>query len=68
MLNTAATYFVSSPLEQFEVISFINLNVPVLGYLNIALTNLGLYTLIVLFLAIGLHLAGNNEGKLVPSF
>jgi len=60
--------YINSPLEQFEVLSLINISVPVLGYFNIALTNLGLYSLIVLFLVIGLHLAGNNEGKLVPSF
>jgi len=68
MFNTAASqFYINSPLEQFEVLSFINISAPVLGYFNIALTNLGLYSLIVLFLALGLHLAGNNEGKLVPS-
>lgn len=64
MLNSL---FISSPLEQFEVVSFINVSAPILGYLNIALTNLGLYSLITLFLVIGLHVVGNNEGKLVPS-
>lgn len=58
---------INSPLEQFEVLSFISLSAPLLGYFNIALTNLGLYSLLVLFLVVGLHLAGNNEGKLVPS-
>jgi F-type H+-transporting ATPase subunit a len=64
MLNSL---LISSPLEQFEVVSFINVSAPILGYLNIALTNLGLYSLITLFLVIGLHVVGNNEGKLVPS-
>jgi len=59
--------YLNSPLEQFEVLSFISLNAPVLGYVSISLTNLGLYTLIVLFLVIGLHLIANNEKKLVPS-
>lgn len=69
MLNNFSSdlLILNSPLEQFEVISFIHISAPILGYLNLALTNLGLYSLVVLFLVLGLHLAGNNEGKLVPS-
>ena len=58
---------IASPLEQFEVTNLIGINAPILGYLNITLTNLGLYSLLVLFLIIGIHYAGNNEVKLVPS-
>jgi len=66
--------FVHSPLEQFEVVSLISLNAPVVGYLNLSLTNLALYSLIVFLLVTGLHLAfkGTNCGtlndtKLIPS-
>ena len=66
--------FVYSPLEQFEVVSLISLNAPVIGYLNLSLTNLALYSLIVFILVIVLHLAfkGTNGGtlndtKLIPS-
>lgn len=66
--------FVYSPLEQFEVVSLISLNAPVLGYLNLSLTNLGLYSLIVFLLVTGLHLAFKgtggstlNDTKLIPS-
>ena len=58
---------INSPLEQFEVVSYININAPVLGYVNIGFTNLGLYSLLTLFLVVSLHIAGNNEKKLVPS-
>lgn len=61
------TFIINSPLEQFEVVSFININAPVLGYFNIALTNLGLYSIVTFFVVIGLHLIANNEAKLVPS-
>lgn len=61
------TFIVNSPLEQFEVVSFININAPLLGYFNLALTNLGLYSIVTLFVVIGLHLIANNEAKLVPS-
>ena len=58
---------ISSPLEQFEVVNLINLSAPIFGHSHLALTNLALYSLIVTFLVVGLHLVGNNEGKLVPS-
>jgi F-type H+-transporting ATPase subunit a len=67
-INNSVYLFINSPLEQFEITNLISLNAPVLGYLNLALTNLGLYSLIVLFLVVSLHLVANNEGKLVPSF
>ena len=44
--------FISSPLEQFEVINLISINAPIFGYLNISLTNLGLYSVLVLSLII----------------
>ena len=56
-----------SPLDQFEVTNLIGLNAPVLGYLNISLTNLGLYSLFVLFVVVGLHYFGNNDSNLIPS-
>ena len=59
--------FINSPLEQFEVTNLIGINAPILGYLNITLSNLGLYSILVLFLIIGIHYLGNNEVKLIPS-
>lgn len=56
-----------SPLEQFEVTNLLSLQFPILGYLTITLTNLALYSIIVLVLTLGLHYLGNNENKLVPS-
>jgi F-type H+-transporting ATPase subunit a len=58
---------VCSPLEQFEVTSFIGLNAPILGQFNLSLTNLGLYSIIVVFLVLGLHVIANNNHKLIPS-
>jgi F-type H+-transporting ATPase subunit a len=62
---------INSPLEQFEVTNLISLNAPIFGYLNFTLTNLALYSLIVLFLITSLHLAfkgtGSNDTKLIPS-
>ena len=67
MLNNNINSFINSPLEQFEVTNLISLNAPILGYLNISLTNLGLYSIIVLLIVLGLHYYANNDNKLVPS-
>ena len=61
------TIFINSPLQQFEVSSLLSLNAPILGYLNISLTNLALYSIIVLSLIISIHYMSNNENKIVPS-
>src|ERR1700733_15809834 len=66
--NIYSSYLIlNSPLEQFEVTSLLGLNAPIFGYLNITLTNLGFYSLFVLFLIIGIHYMGNNEIKLLPN-
>jgi F-type H+-transporting ATPase subunit a len=57
----------TSPLEQFEVTSFVALNAPLLGGINLSLTNLGFYSLVVLVLAIGVHVLASNDRRLVPS-
>jgi F-type H+-transporting ATPase subunit a len=57
----------TSPLEQFEVTSFVALNAPLFGGLNLSLTNLGFYSLVVLVLSIGVHVLASNERQLVPS-
>lgn len=56
-----------SPLSQFEVLSFVSINAPILDYINISLTNLGLYTLLAMSVAIGLHMYGDNDSKIVPN-
>ena len=59
--------FILSPLNQFEVVSLIGLNAPILGHLNLTLTNLGLYSCFILVIVLGLHLYGNNDSKLIPN-
>lgn len=60
-------FFVLSPLSQFEVTSLIGLNAPILGHLNISLTNLALYACFILLIVVGLHFYGNNGSKLIPN-
>ena len=42
------TYIFSSPLDQFEVHNLFSLQLPILGYINLTLTNLGLYSLLTI--------------------
>ncbi len=58
---------VLSPLNQFEVTSLISLNVPLLGNVNITLTNLSLYAFFILLIVVGFHFYGNNESNLIPN-
>lgn len=67
MLNPQTYLLINSPLEQFEVSNLLSLNAPILGYINISLTNLALYSLLVLFIIVSIHYISNNENKLVPS-
>lgn len=60
-------FIILSPLSQFEVLNLISFNAPILGYLNITITNLALYSFFILFIVLGFHLYGNNESKLIPN-
>jgi len=61
------TMIINSALEQFEVVNLIGLNAPIFGYFNLSLTNLALYSLVILSIVISLHYYGNNNGRLLPS-
>ena len=61
------TLFINSPLEQFEVLNLISINAPIFGFLNLSLTNLGLYSILVLSLIFLIHFLWNNNNKLIPS-
>jgi F-type H+-transporting ATPase subunit a len=65
--NINSHFLINSPLEQFEVTSLLGINAPIFGYLNLTLTNLALYSIIVLFLVVSLHYMGNNDTKLLSS-
>jgi F-type H+-transporting ATPase subunit a len=60
-------FILNSPLSQFEVINLIGIFAPILGNMNIILTNLALYTFLIIIIVIGLHYFGNNDTKLIPN-
>jgi len=72
-INTNLSYpthfdiIANSPLDQFEVTNLIGVNAPILGHLNLSLTNLGLYSLIAVTAILSLHLLTVNNNKVLPS-
>jgi len=56
-----------SPLDQFEVRNLLSLNAPVLGNLNLSLTNIGLYLTIGTLLALTINLLAVNYNKVVSN-
>jgi len=58
---------IRSPLDQFEVRNLLSLNAPILGNLNLSLTNIGLYLTIGTFLMLTLNLLATNYNKVVSN-
>jgi F-type H+-transporting ATPase subunit a len=58
---------ITSPLDQFEIRNLISLEAPILGNLNISLTNIGLYLTIGFFLVLSLSVLSTNFNKLVSN-
>ena len=59
-LNNLNNLFINSPLEQFEVVSLASYNSPLFFNTSFALTNLALFSVLVLSLILFLH---QNSGK-----
>jgi F-type H+-transporting ATPase subunit a len=57
----------NSPLDQFEIRDLISLNAPILGYLRIFVTNIGLYLTTATVIALAFNLLGTNKDKIVAN-
>jgi F-type H+-transporting ATPase subunit a len=67
MLNNQSNFIINSPLEQFEVTNLLSFNAPIFGYFTLSLSNLALYSILILILILSLHYLSNNDIKLLPS-
>lgn len=67
MLLTVNNLLVSSPLEQFEIIDFVYLCAPILGYAKWSLTNIGLYAIFAVLIVLVMNLLASNHYSLIPS-
>jgi F-type H+-transporting ATPase subunit a len=58
---------VASPLDQFEVRDLLSLNAPILGNINLAITNIGLYLTIAALMILSLAVLATNYNKVVSN-
>jgi len=56
-----------SPLDQFEIRNLLSLNAPILGNLNVSISNIGLYLTMATFLIISINLFAVNFNKVVSN-
>jgi len=61
-------YNAKSPLDQFEIRNLISLDVPILGYLRIFVTNIAFYLVTATVIALTFNLLGTNKDKIVANY
>lgn len=68
-MNTSNTLNFSffSPLDQFEIRNYVSIDAPLLGNLNLSLSNIGLYLTISVFIILTLNILATNYNKLVSN-
>lgn len=59
---------ITSPVEQFEVSPLLYIGGPALGDILFSVTNFVVYAGLVTTIAIGLHIAADNNHRLIPSY
>ena len=57
----------TSPLDQFDIRDLISINAPVLGNLNISLTNIAMYLIIATLISFNFSILSTNLGKLISN-
>jgi F-type H+-transporting ATPase subunit a len=56
-----------SPLDQFEIRNLVSLNGPVIGNVQLSVTNIGLYLTIATIIIVSLNLLSTNYNKIVSN-
>ena len=56
-----------SPLDQFEIKHLISIDTPLLGKMNLSITNIGFYMTIAAFLAFYLSILATNLSRITPN-
>jgi F-type H+-transporting ATPase subunit a len=59
--------YISSPLDQFEVRNYLSLDAPILGDVNISLSNIGLYLTVGFILIMSLNVLSTNYNKVISN-
>ncbi len=58
---------ISTPLDQFEIRNLVSLGAPVLGNIQLSITNIGLYLVIGTFLILTMNFLATNYNKIVSN-
>ena len=70
-MNTLSTinFFeqIASPLTQFEIRNLLSLDAPILGNINLSITNIGFYLIIGALFILILNLLSTNDNKLISN-
>ena len=56
-----------SPLDQFEIRNLFSIDTPLLGNINLSITNIGLYMTIAAFIAFYFSVLATNHSKITPN-
>jgi hypothetical protein len=67
MLQNIFTTSIYSPLDQFQIVSFISLDLPIFFNFRIALTNIALFLITGAFINIILQLIATNYNKVLSN-
>lgn len=58
---------VASPLDQFEIRNLLSIEAPIIGDINISITNIGLYLLISTFIILTASVLTTNYNKIISN-
>jgi F-type H+-transporting ATPase subunit a len=56
-----------SPLDQFEIRNLFSVDTPLLGNINLSITNIGLYMTIAAFLSFAVSILATNNSRITPN-
>lgn len=56
-----------SPLDQFEIRNLFSIDTPLLGNINLSITNIGLYLTIAAFITFTLSILATNYSRIAPN-
>ena len=65
-LTNNLSFSIFSPLDQFNIVDLIYIGLPILGNINISLTNIGLYIILSFIIIFLLHILSMNK-KIIPN-
>lgn len=67
MIYTNNLRDIASPLDQFEIRNLLSIEAPILGDMNISITNIGLYLLVSVFIVLTTSVLATNYNKIISN-